>query len=57
MSRICFHVSLAPLYLGVPDTIADGLKASMGDLTWPIVRDKVDGVVTVEVGPYLMFRN
>jgi len=57
VSRICFHVSLAPLYLGVPDTIADGLKASMGDLTWPIVRDKVDGVVTVEVGPYLMFRN
>ena len=36
--------------LPVPDTIADGLKAKMGDLTWPIVRDKVDGVVTVEEG-------
>lgn len=33
--------------LPVPDTIADGLKAKMGHLTWPIVRDKVDGVVTV----------
>lgn len=31
-----------------PDTIADGLKAKMGDLTWPIVRDKVDAVVVVE---------
>ena len=32
----------------VPNTIADGLKAKMGDLTWPIVRDKVDGVVVVD---------
>mmetsp|Transcript_15847 Transcript_15847/g.47694 ORF Transcript_15847/g.47694 Transcript_15847/m.47694 type:complete len:203 (+) Transcript_15847:3-611(+) len=30
-----------------PDTIADGLRGRMGDLTWPIVRDKVDGVITV----------
>ena len=30
-----------------PDTIADGLRAKLGALTWPIVRDKVDGVVTV----------
>mmetsp|Transcript_67131 Transcript_67131/g.212483 ORF Transcript_67131/g.212483 Transcript_67131/m.212483 type:complete len:316 (-) Transcript_67131:337-1284(-) len=30
-----------------PDTIADGLKGRMGDLTWPIVRDLVDEVVTV----------
>ena len=29
--------------LPVPDTIADGLKAKMGSLTWPVVRDKVDG--------------
>ena len=36
--------------MAVPDTIADGLKAKMGDLTWPIVRDKVDEVVTVEEG-------
>lgn len=28
-------------------TIADGLRTSMGDLTWPIVRDLVDSVVTV----------
>ena len=28
-------------------TIADGLQARLGDLTWPIVRDKVDAVVTV----------
>jgi len=30
-----------------PDTIADGLLTSMGDLTWPIVRDHVERVVTV----------
>lgn len=33
--------------LPVPDTIADGLKAKMGHLTWPVVRDKVDGVIVV----------
>lgn len=31
-----------------PETIADGLRASMGSLTWPIVRDLVDEVVLVE---------
>ena len=30
-----------------PDTIADGLKARMGTLTWPVVRDMVDKVITV----------
>lgn len=30
-----------------PKTIADGLRAQLGDLTWPIVRDFVDGVITV----------
>lgn len=30
-----------------PATIADGLQARMGDLTWPIIRDLVDDVVTV----------
>ncbi|GAB2235430.1 hypothetical protein Drorol1_Dr00025855 [Drosera rotundifolia] len=29
-------------------TIADGLRASLGDLTWPVVRDSVDDVITVE---------
>lgn len=33
--------------LPAPDTIADGLRGKMGDLTWPIIRDHVDGVVTV----------
>ena len=28
-------------------TIADGLRTSLGDLTWPVVRDLVDSVVTV----------
>ncbi|KAI5064227.1 hypothetical protein GOP47_0020897 [Adiantum capillus-veneris] len=28
-------------------TIADGLRASLGSLTWPVVRDMVDDVVTV----------
>ncbi|KAL4191599.1 hypothetical protein AMTRI_Chr07g30670 [Amborella trichopoda] len=31
-------------------TIADGLRAHLGDLTWPIVRDLVDEVITVEEG-------
>jgi len=30
-----------------PNTIADGLLTSMGDLTWPVVRDLVEGVITV----------
>ncbi len=30
-----------------PNTIADGLLTSLGDLTWPIVRDRVERVVTV----------
>jgi len=30
-----------------PQTIADGLLTSLGDLTWPVVRDLVAGVVTV----------
>ncbi|MCI0365497.1 MAG: pyridoxal-phosphate dependent enzyme [Phycisphaerales bacterium] len=30
-----------------PKTMADGLLTSMGDLTWPIVRDHVDRVITV----------
>jgi threonine dehydratase/serine racemase len=30
-----------------PDTIADGLLTSLGDLTWPIVRDLVERILTV----------
>jgi threonine dehydratase len=30
-----------------PKTIADGLLTSLGDLTWPVVRDGVERVVTV----------
>jgi threonine dehydratase len=30
-----------------PKTIADGLLTSMGDLTWPIIRDLVERVITV----------
>jgi threonine dehydratase/serine racemase len=30
-----------------PRTIADGLLTSLGDLTWPILRDQVERVVTV----------
>jgi threonine dehydratase/serine racemase len=30
-----------------PQTIADGLLTSMGDLTWPVIRDQVERVVTV----------
>lgn len=31
-----------------PKTIADGLLTSLGDLTWPVVRDLVERVVTVK---------
>ena len=31
-----------------PQTIADGLLTSLGDLTWPIIRDHVEAVITVE---------
>jgi threonine dehydratase/serine racemase len=30
-----------------PRTIADGLLTSLGDLTWPLLRDQVERVVTV----------
>ncbi|KAI3501275.1 hypothetical protein L2E82_40637 [Cichorium intybus] len=30
------------------NTIADGLRASLGSLTWPVVRDLVDDIITVE---------
>lgn len=30
-----------------PDTVADGLLTSLGELTWPIIRDHVERVVTV----------
>ncbi|XP_059442800.1 serine racemase isoform X2 [Corylus avellana] len=30
------------------DTIADGLRAFLGDCTWPIVRDLVDDIITVD---------
>jgi threonine dehydratase/serine racemase len=30
-----------------PKTIADGLLTSLGELTWPILRDRVEQVLTV----------
>jgi len=30
-----------------PQTIADGLLVSLGDLTWPVVRDQVEAILTV----------
>jgi threonine dehydratase len=30
-----------------PKTIADGLLTSLGELTWPIVRDQVERIITV----------
>jgi threonine dehydratase len=32
----------------VPDTIADGLKTTLGDLTWPVVRDLVEEVLVAD---------
>lgn len=31
-----------------PDTICDGLLTSLGDLTWPIIRDHVQRVITAD---------
>ena len=31
-----------------PNTVADGLLTSLGQLTWPVVRDLVEAVVTVD---------
>jgi len=30
-----------------PDTVADGLVTSLGELTWPVLRDRVEAIVTV----------
>ena len=30
-----------------PHTLADGLLTSLGELTWPVIRDLVDDIVTV----------
>lgn len=30
-----------------PDTVADGLRAIVGELTFPVILDKVDGIMTV----------
>ncbi|XP_038973684.1 serine racemase-like [Phoenix dactylifera] len=30
------------------NTIADGLRAFLGDLTWPVLRDLVDDIITVD---------
>lgn len=32
---------------GYPDTIADGLRTSLGDLTWPVIRTHVDRIFSV----------
>ncbi|KAE8766268.1 Serine racemase [Hordeum vulgare] len=34
--------------LSATNTIADGLRAFLGDLTWPVVRDLVDDVIVVD---------
>ncbi len=35
------------MQLPKPQTICDGLEARLGSLTWPLVRDLVDDVITV----------
>ena len=34
-------------HITTPDTIADGLRTSLGEHTWPVVRDLVDDIETV----------
>lgn len=31
-----------------PRTIADGLRTSLGELTWPVIRDRVERILTVD---------
>lgn len=31
-----------------PDTVADGLRTTLGELTWPVIRDLVEDVIVVE---------
>jgi threonine dehydratase len=31
-----------------PQTIADGLRTNLGEWTWPIIRDQVTGILTIE---------
>jgi threonine dehydratase len=31
-----------------PQTISDGLRTSLGELTWPIIRDQVDEIITAD---------
>jgi threonine dehydratase/serine racemase len=31
-----------------PRTVADGLRTSLGELTWPVVRDHVEQILTVD---------
>jgi len=31
-----------------PNTVADGLKTTLGDLTWPVVRDLVEDIIVVD---------
>ena len=31
-----------------PDTICDGLRTSLGDMTWPILRDHLECIITVD---------
>ncbi len=33
---------------GYPPTVADGLRTNLGTLTWPVVRDIVENIVTVD---------
>jgi threonine dehydratase len=45
LSKIANHIVL---HSTPPQTIADGLKTCLGSNTWPIIRDLVDMVITVE---------
>lgn len=31
-----------------PQTVSDGLRTSLGDLTWPFIRDQVDEIITAD---------
>lgn len=50
MADDCKRSFVAKQWMGhndLPNTVADGLRTATGDLTWPIIRDLVDDVITV----------
>ena len=47
MLRADKYIILFFIFKGPPNTIADGLRTSVGEITWPIIEQHLDDVFTV----------